>query len=139
MHALIPFPDPEPSVPAIPPCDFDAVLRHATASPDTSAPSFDRRHTSSSSYSRIPRRRFARLRNHLTNMTYHLLDAIALITRIYIRLCILIVSIGLAIYLGMVISMLTRAEPLPPFPSPSCPASTSPATTSLAVARGFKF
>ncbi len=139
MRALIPVPDRQQSVPAIPPCDFDAVLRRATASPDSSTPCLDRRHTSSSSYSRIPRRRFARLLNLLTNVPCRMIDAITFITRFYVRLCILIVSIGLAIYLGTVISMLTRAEPLPPLPSPSCPASNSPATTSLAVTRGFKF
>ena len=67
------------------------------------------------------------------------LDAIDFISRCHIRLCLLIVSTGLAIYLGTVISMLTRAEPLPPFPSPSCPASNPPTTTSPAFTRSFKF
>ncbi len=139
MRALIPAPDPQSSIPTIPPCDFDAVLRRATASPDSSTPCLDRRHTSSSRYSRIRRRRFARIATLLTLMRYRVLDAIDFITHFYVRLCVLIVTVGLAIYLGTVISMLTRAEPLPPLPSPSCPASNSPATTSLAVTRGFKF
>ena len=139
MRALIPVHDQQPSVPTIPPCDFDALLHLATTSPDSSIPCLDRLHSSSSSHSRIPRRRFARFANFLTGLRYRSLDAIEFISRFYVRLCVLVVTAGLAIYLGTVISMLTRAEPLPPFPSPSCPASNSPATTSLAVTRGFKF
>ena len=139
MRELIPVPDPRRSLPTIPPCDFDSALRHAIASPDSATPSLERQPNSTSSYSRIQRRRFAHIANLLAHVRYRMLDAIGFLTRFYVRLCILIVTVGLIIYLGTAISLLTRAEPLPPFPSPSCPTSSPPANTSLAVARGFKF
>ncbi|MCY4485705.1 MAG: hypothetical protein OXF11_01110 [Deltaproteobacteria bacterium] len=139
MRAIVPFIGHQPSVPTIPPCDFDSELLRATSSPDASAPSFGRRPKPTFRYILYPRRRCPRFPNFLAGLRYRTLDAIDFISRFYVRFCVLIVTVALAIYLGTVISMLTRAEPLPPLPSPSCPASNSPATTSLAVTRGFKF
>ena len=139
MHAPIPIAGRRSSVPAIPPCNFDAELRRAVASPDTSAPYPERHPDAAPGHACFPRRRFPHITNFFTGTRYRLLDAIDFVSRWYVRLCVLIVTFCLAVYLGITIARLMRSEPLPPPPSPSCPASHSPSHTSYASTGGFKF
>ena len=106
MRALVPFSSQEPSVPAIPPCDFDAAFARAVASPGP-APGFKCGAATGASSRRFRRR---------------LLDLLAVAWRIYVVLCVAAVTAILVICLGIVSVMPTHSGVAPPLVSPGRPA-----------------
>ncbi len=120
MHAPIPLHLLPPPVPAIPPCDFDAQLSRAVASPEATAPYIGPSHRNASATACFPRRRFARISNFLTGMRYRLADTLRRAWRCYVVLSVPVVSILIAVHLGIVVATMTRSAPLPLLPSAAC-------------------
>ena len=123
MRALVPFSSQEPSVPAIPPCDFDAAFARAVASPGP-APGFKCGAATGARSHRFRRR---------------LLDLLAVAWRIYVVLCVAAVTAILVICLGIVSVMPTHSGVAPPLVSPGRPAVHSASHAPHALTGGFKF
>ncbi len=129
MRALIPLTAPQPAVPAIPPCDFDAAFSRAVTSPDAPTCCFCGDPNSAAGSRCFPRRRFARIANFLTGLRYRLLNALDFVWRAYVAFCVLLGTLLLAIVLGIAVAKLIRSEPPSPPPSASCNAPNAPSQT----------
>ena len=138
MRALVPFTDNRPSVPAIPPCDFDAAFSRAVASPDV-APGFNSGPGNRRRFRFFPRRRFARLTNFLAELRHPPILILRYLWRCYVAACVSVMTILLVIFLGLFVAEMTRPDPVPPSSSHACPAANSPFHTPHALTVSSKF
>ena len=132
MRALVPFTENRPSVPAIPPCDFDAAFSRAVASPDV-APGFNSGPGDRRRFRFFPRLRFALLTNFLAELRHPPTLILRYLWRCYVAACVCVATILLAICLGLFIADMTSSESVPPSSSQACPAANSPFHTPHAL------
>ena len=138
MRALVPFTDNPPSVPAIPPCDFDAAFSRAVASPDV-APGFNSGTATGRRFRFFRRRRLALAANFLFELRHPPITALRYLWHCYVAACVRLVTILLAIFLGIFIANMTGVVPLPPSSPHVCPAADSPSHTPNALTGGLEF
>lgn len=138
MRALVPITDRQPSVPAIPPCDFDAAFARAVASPGP-APGFDCAAATGTGSRRFHRRRFAHPANLVTGLRCRLLHLLAVAWRLYVILCVIAITAILVICLGIVVARPTLSEAPSPHVWPGRPAMHSASHAADALTGGYKF
>ena len=138
MRALVPFTENRLSVPAIPPCDFDAAFSRAVASPDV-APGFYSGTATRPRFRFFPRRHFARLTNDLAELRCPPIHILLYLWRCYVAACVCVATILLVICLGIFITDMTGSVPVSPTSSQACPATNSPSHTPNTLTVSSKF